>query len=112
MSLACHSECCVSAESSCKHLSCGLKLLANESHPEKPCSHRVLWIFVLLGLGACKLYILGQLAECQAKLDVSLELTCVEAVLLSISRCVELEEAEFNCAFCEGRMVVEHVVAA
>ena len=96
MSLACHSECCVSAESSGENLSCGLELIADESHPEKPCPHRVLRVLVLLGLGACKLHILGKLAECQAKLNVAFELSCVEAVLLSISRCVELEEAELD----------------
>ena len=77
MSLSCGSEGCVAAQLLGEHLSCGLELVANESQPKEPGAHRVLGVFVLLGLCAGELDFLRHLAECQAKLNVALELPCI-----------------------------------
>ena len=84
MSLSCGSEGCVAAQSLGQNLSCGLELVANESQPKEPGAHRVLGVLVLLGLGACELDFLRHLAESQAKLNVTLELPCMESVLLTV----------------------------
>ena len=77
MSLSCGSEGCVAAQPLGEHLSCGLELVANESHPQEPGAHRILGVFMLLGLGAGELDFLRHLAESQAKLNVTLELPVV-----------------------------------
>ena len=66
----------------------------------------------MLFLGACRSEFLCHLAECKAKLNVALELSCVKSVLLAAARCIELEKSEFNRAFGEGCVEVEHMVAA
>mgnify|MGYP007025271914 CR=1 FL=1 len=57
-------------------------------------------------------YFLRHLAECEAELDVALELPCVEAAPAPVARFVELEEPELDRAFGEGCVVIEHMVAA
>ena len=52
------------------------------------------------------------MAECEAKLNVTLELACVDAALSSVAGGVELEESEFNRSLGESRVEVEHVVTA
>jgi len=93
-------------------LSCGLELVADEAQAEEPGSHCVFGIFVLLGLGAGGADFLGHLAQCEAKLNIALQLACVEAVLLAVRRLVELEEAELDRALGEGGVEVKHMVAA
>ena len=72
MSLSCGSEGCVAAQLLGEHLSCGLELVANESHPQEPGAHSVLGVLVLLGLSAGELDFLRHLAKGQAELDVGL----------------------------------------
>ena len=67
---------------------------------------------MLLWLRAGAFCILGHLAECQAKLNVTLQLTGVEAVAFAVCRSIKLEKAEFNGSLSEGCVVVQHVVAA
>ena len=69
-------------------------------------------ILVLLRFRACRLHFLCHLAERKAKLDITLKLSCVQAVLLPIRRGIELEKPEFDGPFCKGGMVIEHMVAA
>ena len=110
MSLSCGSEGCVAAQSLGENLSCGLELVANESQPKEPGAHRVLGVLVLLGLGACELDFLRHLAEGQAKLNVALELPCVEAVEFSIGWCIKLEQSELDRPLGKGRVVIQHSV--
>lgn len=88
------------------------EFVADESEAEEPGAHRVFRVFVLLGFGAGGFDFLRQFAERQAKLNVALELTGVDAVLLAALGCVELEKPEFNRSLREGGVEVEHVVAA
>lgn len=74
---------------------CG-KFLTDESQAEEPCAHGVFGIFILLGLGACRLYILCHLGKRQAKLDVAFELPCMDAAPALFGRLIELEEPELD----------------
>ena len=95
-----------------QEVSRGGELLADEAQAKEPGSHRVLGVLVLLGPGACRPHVLRHLAEREAKLNVALELPCVDAALAPGGRLVELEEPELNGALGKGGMVVEHMVAA
>ena len=95
-----------------EEVSCCGEFLSDESEAEQPSAHRVFRILVLLRLRAGGFDFLCQFAERQAKLNVALELSGVDAVLLAVLGCVELEKPEFNRAFCEGGVEVKHVVAA
>ena len=106
------SEGCVAVQAAGQKLSGGLELVADESQSEEPGAHCVLGVLGLLGLGAGGADFLCHLAQCQAKLNVALELSGVEAVLLAVGRGVELEEAELDRALGEGGVEVEHMVAA
>ena len=88
------------------------EFVADESEAEEPGAHRVFRVFVLLGFGAGGFDFLRQFAERQAKLNVALELSRVDAVLLAALGCVELEKPGFNRSLREGGVKVEHVVAA
>ena len=90
-----------------QEVSRGCEFLADEAQSEEPSAHRVLWVFGLLGLCACALDFLCHLAQCEAKLDVALELAGVDPILLAVRRRVELEKSELNGALGEGRVVVE-----
>jgi len=72
------------------------ELLADKSHAQEPGAHGVLRIFVLLGLGACRAHILCHLGKRQAKLDIALELPCVDAAPALGGRLIELEEPELD----------------
>ena len=74
---------------------CG-KFLADKSQAEEPGPHGVFGIFILLGLGACRLYILCHLGKRQAKLDVAFELPCMDAAPALFGRLIELEEPELD----------------
>ena len=93
-------------------LSGGLELVADEAKAEEPGSHCVLGILVLLGLWAGGADFLSHLAQCEAKLNVALQLASVEAILLAIGGSIELEEAELNRSLGEGCVEVQHMVAA
>ena len=88
------------------------KLLANEAQAEEPSAHGVFGVLVLLGLGACRPHILCHLAQGQAKLDVTLELSCVDAAPALCGRLIELEEPELDRTLGKGSMEVQHMVAA
>ena len=91
---------------------CGFELLANEAQAEEPGAHGVFGVLGLLGLGAGGPHRLGHLAEGEAKLNVTFQLTGVEAVALAVRRLVKLEKSELNRALGEGGVEVEHMVAA
>lgn len=113
------SECCsavseggVSVQALCKEFSCGLEFVADEAEAKEPGAHRVFRVLGLLGFRACGLDLFGHLAEGQAKLNVALKLSGVEAVLLAARGCFELEKPELNRALGEGSVEVKHMVAA
>ncbi len=87
---------CISLKVSCKEVSCCCEFVAHETQSHQPGSHCELGVFTLLWLGACCSQVLCHLAECQAKLNVALELSCVKSVFLSVGRLVELEKSEFD----------------
>ena len=51
---------------------------------------------MLLWLRACGFYLLGHLAKGKAKLNVSLEASCVNAVLLAVGRRFEFKKSELD----------------
>ena len=110
MSLSCGSEGCVAAQSLGQNLSCGLELVANESQPKEPGAHRILGVFVLLGLCAGELDFLRHLAKGQAKLNVALELPGMKAVEFSIGWCVELEQSELDGPLGKGCVIIQHAI--
>ena len=52
-----------------------------------------------------------QLAHCEAKLDIGLELSAMDTALFLAVRLVELEEPELDCPFREAGVQVKHMVA-
>ena len=70
----------------------GGEFLSDEAQPHQPGAHRKLGVLGLLGLGAGGLDFLRHLAQCEAKLDVALQLSGVDAVALAVRRGVELEK--------------------
>ena len=52
------------------------------------------------------------LAECQTKLNVAFQLSGVKSALASVAGVVKLKKSELDRALGEGRVEVEHVVAA
>ena len=66
----------------------------------------------MLGLGACGSDRLCHLAQGKAELNVALELSGMEPVLLAVCRSIELEEPELDRSLGEGGMEVQHMVAA
>ena len=52
------------------------------------------------------------LAECQAKLNVAFQLSGVKSALATVAGVVKLKKSELDRALGEGRVEVEHVVAA
>ena len=105
-------EGCVTIEALGEEFSCGFEFVPDESEAEEPCPHGVFLIFVLLRFCACALDRLGELAECKAKLNVSLELSGVDAALAFFGGVVELEKSELDRALGEGGVEVEHMVSA
>ena len=92
-------ECRITRKVSGKEIPCCGKFLADEAQPEEPCPHGIFGILILLRFRACRLHFLCHLAERKAKLDVTLKLSCVQAVLLPIRRGIELEKPEFDGPF-------------
>ena len=105
-------EGCVPGKVAGQEVSRRCELLADEAQAKEPGSHRVFGVLVLLRLGACRPHLLGEFAECEAKLNVALELSRVDAALALGGRLVKLEEAELDGALGEGGVVVQHMVAA
>ena len=105
-------EGCVAVQSLSQQFPCGFEFVADEAQAEKPSPHRVFGVFVLLGLGACGADFLCQLAQCQAKLNVALEVSGVKSALALGGGGIELEKPELNRAFGKGGVEVEHMVSA
>ena len=102
------SEGCIAVKALRKEFSCGLELLTDKAEAEEPGAHCVFGVFVLLRLGACGSDRFCHLTECQAKLDVTLKLSCVKSVLLAVCRGVELEKPELDRPLGEGGVEVQH----
>lgn len=83
-------------------ISGGFKLFADETQAEEPSPHCVFGVLILLGLRAGGSDFLGHLAQCQAKLDVALELACVDSALAGAVGGVELEKPELDRSLGEG----------
>ena len=94
-----------------KDIPCRLELVSDEPQAKEPRPHCVFGVFVLLRFATCIPHLFGEFRKCQAKLDVTLELSCVESVLLAIRRGIELEESELYRSLREGCVVVEHMVS-
>lgn len=105
-------EGCIPIQALREEFSCGLELVANKAEAKEPSSHCVFGVLVLLGLGACGSDCLCHLAQGEAQLNVTLELTSVESVLLAVCRSIELEEPELDRSLGEGGVEVQHMVAA
>lgn len=105
-------ESCVSSQVAGQNVSCGFKFLSDEAQAKEPSSHRVFGVFVLLGLGTCGSDFLCHLAECEAKLNVALQLTCVDAASAFCGGGVKLEKSELDRSLGEGGVEIQHVVAA
>ena len=102
----------VTGKAAGQDVSCGFKLIADETQAEELGAHGVFGVLVLLGLGAGRPHILRHLAQRQAKLNVAFELSCVDAASASFRGLIELEEPELDCPFGKGGVEVEHMVAA
>ena len=76
------------------------ELLADKSQPEKPSPHGVFWIFILLWLRAGCFYHFCHLAQCKAKLNITLKLSCVKPAPALSCGLIELEKPEFDRPFC------------
>ena len=74
---------------------CG-EFLTDKSQAKEPCAHGVFGIFILLGLGACRLYILCHLGKRQAKLDIAFQLPCMDTAPALFGRLIELEEPKLD----------------
>ena len=105
-------EGCVPSKVAGQEISGRCKFLADEAQAEEPGSHGVFGVFVLLGLGACGAHILCHLGKRQAKLDVALELSGVDAAPALCGRLIKLEEPKLDRPFGKGGVEVEHMVAA
>ena len=103
---------CVAVEALGVKVSCGLELVTDESQAEKPSPHCVFGVLVLPGLGTCCADFLCHLAQCQAKLNVAFQLSCVEATLAICGGGIKLEKPELNRSLGEGCVEVEHMVSA
>ena len=95
-------ESCVPGQVAGQEISGRCKFLADEAQAEEPGAHGVFGVLVLLGLGACGSDRLCHLAQGEAQLNVTLELSSVESVLLAVCRSIELEEPELDRSLGEG----------
>ena len=105
-------EGCVTVQALREEFSCCFEFVSDETESEKPGSHSVFGVFVLLGLGACRPHRFGHLGKGETKLNVAFQLSGVKSVLPAVRRGIELEESELNRALGEGGMEVQHMVAA
>ena len=83
---------------------------ADEAEAHQPSPHREFGVFPLRFFGACSLEALRRFGKGEAELDVALEFACVEAALALCRGVRELEEAEFDGAFREGRVEVQAIM--
>ncbi len=105
-------EGCVSLQVPSQDFSCRGEFVTDEAEPEEPSAHGIFGVFVLLRFGAGRLDRLGHLAECEAKLNVTLKLPCMKSALPLGGGVVELEKPELDGALGKGGVEVQHVVSA
>ena len=89
---------------------CRGKFPADEAEAHQPSPHREFGVFPLRFFGACGLEVFRRFGKGEAKLDVALEFACVEAAPALCRGVRELEEAEFDGAFREGRVEVQAIM--
>ena len=104
------SPACVSVKPCCVKVSRRLELGPDKSEAVQPSPHGELFVFLLLLLGACRFNFLCHFAKREAKLNVGLELPCVDSALAVRCGVVELEKSELDRALREGGVQVEHVM--
>lgn len=85
-----------------------MSLAVVNSQPMKP--RRISQVRIA-NFGFCGLEALRRFGKGEAELDVALEFACVEAAPALCRGVGELEEAEFDGAFREGRVEVQAMVS-
>ena len=103
---------CISCQSLRQDFPGSFEFIPDKSQPEKPSPHGVFWIFILLWLRAGCFYHFCHLAQCKAKLNITLKLSCVKPAPALSCGLIELEKPEFDRPFCKCCMVVQHMVTA
>ena len=106
------SECGVAIQVLGQKLSGGCELVSNEAEAEEPGSHGVFRIFDLRLFGAGGLDHHRHLAQCEAKLNVAFQFSCVKSASAFFVGVGELEASKLDRAVGEAGVVVEHMVAA
>lgn len=112
MDVSSKAEGCIPGKVPGQDVPCRGELFADESHPHQPSPHREFRILMLRLLGACGLEALGHLGKGEAKPDVTLEFSTVQAALALRRGVGELEKPEFNRPLGEGCVVIEAMIAA
>ena len=92
--LGSESPACVSVKPCRIKVSRRLELGPDKSEAVQPSPHGEFFVFLLLFLGACCFYFLCHFAKREAKLNVGLELSCVDPALSLCGRVVELKKSE------------------
>ena len=105
-------EGCITLKAICKEVSSCFEFVTNEAEAKEPSSHCVFGVLVLLWLGACGAYRFCHLRKGEAKLNVALKLSGVNATLAFCRGGIELEKPELDRAFGEGGVEIEHMVSA
>ena len=90
--------------------SCRDELLADQSQPNQPCSHRKFRVFGLLWFRAGSSQLFRLFGKGEAKLNIAFQLSGMESVFPAVGRFVELKQPKFNRPFREKGMVVGHVI--
>ena len=102
----------VSVKALGEKVSRGFEFVPDESESYQPSPHGESGILGLHSSRERGLLCFRGLAECQAKLNVAFQLSGVKPALAGFGGVVELEKSELNRALGEGRVEVEHMVAA
>ena len=103
-------ECRVAGQPLGQDLARRREFVPDEAQPEEPSPHRVLRVFVLLGLGAGGFDLLRHLAEQERKLYEAFQNPGVQPVPLSVCRRIKLEKPQLDCAVRKQSVVIEHPV--
>ena len=106
------SECGVAVQVLGQQFSGGCELVTDEAEAKEPGSHGVFRILNLGFFGAGGLDHLCHLAQCEAKLDVAFQFSCVKSASAFLVGVGELEASELDRAVGEAGVVVEHMVSA
>ena len=87
---------CISCQSLRQDFPGGFEFIPDKTEPEEPGAHGVFWILILLWLRAGCFYRFCHLAQCKAKLNVTLKLSCVKPAPALSCGLIELEKPEFD----------------